>query len=85
MTKATSDETPPKPAMTQKQVEDWIMIKGQTSERWFRIEILDDEVGQDPTMLALMETVSDMIFKGIKEMPFLESQHVIKPKLKPVA
>ena len=66
--------TPKKP-MTQEQVENWIMLKGQTDERWFEIKILDEEVGQDPTMIALMEVVSDMIFKGIKGMPFTESEH----------
>ena len=80
----TEDPTPIKPAMTQEQVENWIMVKGQTDERWFELRILDDEVGQDPTMIALMETVSDMIFKGIKELPFLEGK-TVPPNLKPVA
>jgi len=69
-------EDPPevKPPMTQEQCENWIQVKGQTGERWFEIRILDDEVGQDPTMIALMEIVSDMIFKGIKGMSFTESE-----------
>jgi hypothetical protein len=69
-----SDEEQVKPPMTQEEVENWIMLKGQTDERWFEIRILDEEVGQDPTMIALMETVSDMIFRGIKGMPFEESE-----------
>ena len=60
-------------AMTKEQVENWIMLKGQTGERWFKIEILDDEVGQDKTMIALMETVSDMIFAGIQNIPFAQA------------
>ncbi len=55
--------------MTKEQVESWIMLKAQTGERWFKVVVLDDEVGQDPTMLALMEIVSDMIFKGDKVKP----------------
>lgn len=76
---------PEQPPMTKEQCENWIMLKGQTDERWFKIVILDDEVGQDPTMIALMETVSDMIFRGIQGMPFTESQQAGKPDLKPAA
>lgn len=65
---------PIRPPMTQEQVEAWIMLKGQSGERWFKIEILDKQVGQDPTMIALMETVSEMIFAGIQGMPFLEAE-----------
>jgi hypothetical protein len=65
-------------AMTKEQVQNWIMLKGQTNERWFKIEILDEEVGQDPTVIALMETVSDMIFAGIQNIPFAEAA---KPKI----
>ena len=84
MTKDT-DSTPIKPAMTQEQVENWIMLKGQTTERWFEIRILDEEVGQDPTMKALMDTVADMIFRGIQGMPFEEGKKTTPPNLKPVA
>ncbi len=59
--------------MTKEEVEAWIMLKGQTGKRWFEIRILDEEVGQDPTMIALMETVSEMIFSGIQGMPFEEA------------
>ena len=64
-----------KTPMTKEQCESWIMLKGQTDERWFKIEILDPEVGQDPTMIALMETVSNMIFAGIQGMPFEEAEY----------
>jgi len=70
----TEEATPIKPPMTQEQVESWIMLKGQGKDRWFTIRILDDEVGQDPTMIALMETVSDMIFAGIQDLPFQEAE-----------
>lgn len=72
----------PKP-MTQEQVESWIMLKGQNpDERWFEIRILDEEVGNDPTAQALMKTVSDMIFKGIAGMPFIESRNTPAPPRK---
>jgi hypothetical protein len=64
--------------MTQKEVESWIMLKGQTGQRWFNVVIIDEEVGQDPTMIALMETVSEMIFAGIQNIPFDE---MAKPKI----
>lgn len=61
--------------MTQEECENWIMLKGQSGERWFRVEILDEEIAKDPTMQALMEAVSDMIFRGIQGMPFAESEY----------
>lgn len=67
-------ESDPEP-MSQEEVENWILLKGQNpDERWFEIRILDDKVGQDPTAKRLMAIVSDMIFKGIHDMPFIESQ-----------
>jgi len=70
--------------MTQEECENWIMLKGQSGERWFEIRILDKEVGQDPTMIKLMEITSDMIFKGMMGMPFTESetQRVKESKIK---
>lgn len=65
---------PPEGAMTQEQCENWIMLKGQTGKRWFKLVILDEEIGQDPTIIALMETVSDCIFAGIQGMPFTEAE-----------
>ena len=91
MTKDVEIEPPPgavpiKPPMTQEAVENWIMLKGQSGDRWFEIRILDEEVGQDPTMIALMESVSEMIFRGIQGMPFTEAENARqKGNLKPVA
>lgn len=72
-------ETPPgavplHPPMTQEACENWILLKGQTGERWFEVRILDPEVAEDPTMIALMTTVSEMIFAGIQGMPFTEAE-----------
>ena len=64
--------------MTKEQVESWVQLKAQTGERWFKVVVLDEEVGQDPTVIALMETVSEMIFAGIQNIPFAE---VAKPKV----
>ncbi len=74
------EPTPIKPPMTKEQVENWIMLKGQTDARWFKIVILDEEVGQEPNMIALMETVSEMIFAGIQGMPFEEAELVRKKR-----
>ena len=80
----TEESTPIKKPMTKAEVESWIMLKGQSGERWFEIRILDEEVGQDPNVIALMETVSDMIFAGIQDMPFQERpQHTPILPLKP--
>lgn len=80
-----SDEgTSEKKPMTQEEVESWIMLKGQYDERWFEIRILDKEVGQDPTARALMEALSDMIHKGVMNMPFMEAQAASKPDLQVV-
>ena len=63
------------PAMTQEAVESWILLKGQDPKaQWFEIVITDPEVGDDPTAKALMKVVSDMILKGIHDMPFIEAQ-----------
>jgi hypothetical protein len=67
--------------MTKDEVESWIMLKGQTGKRWFKIVIVDEEVGQDPTMVALMETVSDMIFAGIQNIPFADMSKAASPKI----
>ncbi len=64
-----------KPAMTQEQCENYIMLKGQGAERWFEVRILDPEVADEPVMKMLMETVSDMIFQGMLAMPFTEVEH----------
>lgn len=79
------DATPIKPPMTKAEVENWILLQAQTGKRWFKIEILDDEVGQDTTMIALMETVSDMIFAGICDMPFQEAEAARKKKHNKIA
>lgn len=66
------DDPPP---MTQEEVENWILLKGQNpEERWFEMRILDPVVGEDPTAKALMVALSDMINRGVHDMPFLEAQ-----------
>ena len=60
--------------MTQEECENYIVLKGQTGVRWFEVRILDPDIQDDPTMAALMESVSDMIFKGIQGMGFTEAE-----------
>ena len=79
---ATMDEVE-KPPMTQEEVENWILVKGQRGERWFEIRVLDKEIDQDPTMRALMVALSDMIQKGVMNMPFIEAQHAAEKEGKP--
>ncbi len=68
--------------MTQEACESWIMLKGQEGNPVFEIHLVDKEVDQDPTMRALMETLTMMIHNGIMGMPFEEAN---RPTLKPVA
>ena len=75
------DVTPIRKPMTKQDCENYIMLKGQGNERWFEVRILDEDIGQDPNMLALMETVSDMIFAGMQGMPFNEAE-LARNKLK---
>ncbi len=72
---------PIKPPMTQEEVENWIMLKGQGKDRWFEIHVLDEEVDKEPAMRALMEALSDMMQQGILGMPFLESNRPKKSKV----
>lgn len=75
---------PIKPPMTQEECENWILLKSQTGDAVFEIHLVDKEVDQDPTMRALMETITDMIHQGIMGMPFEESQQAGKPDLEVV-
>ena len=82
----SNDEQPTKTPMTTEQIEQWIMLKGQSGKRWFKIEILDEEVAQEPNMIILMDTLSDFIFNGMKEVGIAESMgNQPPPHLKPVA
>ena len=78
----TEDATPIKPAMTKEDCENFIMLKGQGDERWFKLVILDPEVADEPVMQMLMDTVSDMMFQGMQGMPFTEAEHARVQKLK---
>jgi len=51
--------------LTQKQVEDFIMLKAQSNERWFEVRFLDEDMNNDPTAAALMTSISDVIFAGM--------------------
>lgn len=76
--KKTADKKP----MTQEEVENWILLKGQGKKRWFEIRILDKEVDKEPVMRALMEALSDMMQAGILGMPFMEGNRPEKSKVR---
>ncbi len=72
---------PIKPPMTQEEVENWIMLAGQTGKVVFEIHVVDPEIDKDPTMRALLESLTEMIHNGIMGMPFLESNRPKKSKI----
>jgi len=52
-------------SLTKKQVEDYILLKGQDSERWFKLVFIDDEMNDDPVASALMDSIADIVHAGI--------------------
>ena len=82
----TKEPDAQKPPMTPEQIQEWIMLKGQGEKRFFKIEILDPDMAQEPNMILLMDTLSDFIYDGMKTAGLAESMggHT-PPHLKPVA
>jgi hypothetical protein len=76
-------DEPIKKIMTPEEVEAWVMLKGQSDERWFEIRVLDPDMQDEPNLMSLMQVVSDMIFRGIKEMPFIEANSGLADETKP--
>ena len=76
---AMVDIIPEREPMTQEAVEQMVMLKGQGTDRWFEVKILDPDMQNDPTVTALMESVSDMIFRGMQGMPFTEANRAPAP------
>jgi len=58
--------------LTQQQVENFILLAGQSGERWFKLSFIDDGMNSDPTANALMDVLSDAIHDGIMSMDFTE-------------
>lgn len=58
--------------LTQQQVENFILLAGQTGERWFKLSFIDEGMNNDPTAKALMESIGDVIHEGMMNMEFDE-------------
>ncbi len=69
---------------TQKQVEDFIMLCGQSNKPWFKLVMLDEEMAADPTAMKLMESITDVIHAGIYSMGFEDRMTQAKEDLKGV-
>ncbi len=63
-----TEETETVKALTQEEVENWIMLKTQADERWFEMRFIDEDMNNDPTALALMKSISDVIYAGTVSM-----------------
>ncbi len=61
-----------KTPMTQQEVENWILLKGQSGERWFEFRFIDEEMNKDPTAAALMKSIADVIQGGLVAMALEE-------------
>ncbi len=51
--------------LTRQEVENYILLKTQSGERWYEMRFLDEEMQSDPTAQAFMAALSDGIFAGI--------------------
>ena len=61
-----------KTPMTQQEVENWILLKGQSGERWFEFGFIDEDMNKDPTAAALMKSIADVIQGGLVAMALEE-------------
>lgn len=69
----TSDSAEEKKTpMTQEEVENYILLAGQRQERWFTLRFTEESMNDDPTALALMESIADIIQGGIASMAMEE-------------
>lgn len=59
-------------SLTQKQVENFILLAGQTGERWFKLSFIDEGMNNDPTATALMDALADAIHSGMMSADFIE-------------
>ena len=62
--------------MTQEEIENWILLKGQSGERWFEIRIVDPEVQEQELARTLMETLSDFVHQGVQGLAIEESARI---------
>ncbi len=80
----TTDTEEVKTPMTQQEVENWIMLKTQNDERWFEMRFVDDDMNDDPTAAALMQSISDVIYAGTVTMVLEERTAQAKEDVKGV-
>ncbi len=57
-----------KVSLTQEEVENWIMLQTQNDVRWFEMRFVDEDMNEDPTAKALMQSISDVIYAGTVSM-----------------
>ncbi len=69
-----------KKPMTQQDVENYILLKGQSGERWFKLMFVDEEMNHDPTAIALMDSIGNIIQAGIVTMALEESLNTPPPE-----
>ena len=50
---------------TQEDFEKWILLKSQSGKRWFRLEVLDEELQSNPIVQEFLENMSELIFQGM--------------------
>jgi len=62
--------------MTQKQVEDFILLSGQSGKRWFKLSFIDEDMNNDPTACALMDVIADAVHAGMM------CDNILKPDIK---
>ncbi len=61
-----------KQPFTQQQVEDFIMLCSQDDKPWFKLVMLDEDMAADPTAIALMQAITEVIRTGIISLEFDE-------------
>ncbi len=73
-----------KVSLTQEEVENWIMLQTQNDVRWFEMRFVDEDMNEDPTAKALMQSISDVIYAGTVSMVIEERIAQAKEDVKDV-
>lgn len=80
----TGEPKLPDEPFTQEQVEAHILLCGQSNKPWFKLVMLDEDMAKDPTAIALMASITDVIAAGIYTMGFEERMTQAKEDVKGV-
>jgi len=70
--------------MTQQEVENWILLQTQNDVRWFEMRFVDEDMNNDETAKALMQSISDVIYAGTVSMVLEERMELAKEDVKGV-